>query len=127
MIDWVKRDFCFGDIVCVVIYNEGFDLLVFVFFCLMENMNMDILLEILIYVFNSNEDVVFDFLCWVDVGVIWYLWGGKGCKMLILVFKIVKKCLIVVIYNDDNICFVWVIFVVFVGVCKFYLDEFCKC
>lgn len=123
MIDWVKRDFCFGDIVCVVIYNEGFDLLVFVFFCLMENMNMDILLEILIYVFNSNEDVVFDFLCWVDVGVIW---GGKGCKMLILVFKIVKKCLIVVIYNDDNICFVWVIFVVFVGVCKFYLDEFCK-
>lgn len=84
IIEYVKKDFCFGDIMRVVIYNDGLDLLVFVFFWFMEDMNVEVMMNCLENVFNSNEDILFDFFCWIDVGVIKYLWGGWGVKMVII-------------------------------------------
>lgn len=117
----MKKDFWFGDIMRGVIYNDGLDLFVYIFFCLMEDMNVEVMLNCFENVFNSNEDVFFDFFCWIDVGVIKYLRGGWGIKMFNLIWKIKKKLLVVEIWNLDNMCFIWVIFVVLVSICRVYL------
>lgn len=63
MLKRVKKDFCLGDIIRVGIYNDYLDLLVFVFCCFMEEMDFVVILESLMIVFNSNEDIFFDFFC----------------------------------------------------------------
>lgn len=90
----------------------------------MEEMNVEVMLESLMIVFNSNEDIFFDFFCWIDVGVIKYFCGGMGVKMFIVVKIIVDKRFIIKICNFDNMCFIWVVFVSLVNVCKIYKIEF---
>lgn len=80
MINYVKKDLWFGDIMRVVIYNEFLDLLIYVFCCLMEEMDVEVMLESLVNVLNSNEDILFDLICYINIGVIKYLWGGRGEK-----------------------------------------------
>lgn len=77
MINYVKKDLWFGDIMRVVIYNEFLDLLIYVFCCLMEEMDVEVMLESLVNVLNSNEDILFDLICYINIGVIKYLWGGR--------------------------------------------------
>lgn len=124
MIEYVKKNFCFGDIMRVVIYNEKLDLFIYVLCCLMEEMNVEVMMESLVNVFNSNEDILFDFICCIDIGVIKYLCGGKGLKMINIDVDIIKKKFIVVIKNIDNLCLLRVVFVVFCGVCRMSNDEY---
>lgn len=95
MLKRVKKDFCLGDIIRVGIYNDYLDLLVFVFCCFMEEMDVEVMLESLMIVFNSNEDIFFDFFCWIDIGVIKYFCGGIGVKMLFVVKIILDKKFII--------------------------------
>lgn len=63
------------------IQNEKLDLLIYVPCRLMEEMNAEDMMECLINVLNSNEDIPFDSTCRIDIGAIKYLRGGKGLKI----------------------------------------------
>lgn len=95
MINYVKKDLWFGDIMRVVIYNEFLDLLIYVFCCLMEEMDFEVMLESLVNVLNSNEDILFDLICYINIGVIKYLWGGRGEKKVYIDEVILIKKFIV--------------------------------
>lgn len=47
----------------------------------MEEMNAEAMMECLINVLNSNEDIPFDSTCRIDIGAIKYPRGGKGLKI----------------------------------------------
>lgn len=95
MINYVKKDLWFGDIMRVVIYNEFLDLLIYVFCCLMEEMDVEVMLESLVNVLNSNEDILFDLICYINIGVIKYLWGGRVEKKVYIDEVILIKKFIV--------------------------------
>lgn len=81
-------------------------------------------MESVVNVFNSNEDIFFDFICCIDIGVIKYLCGGKGVKMINIEVGSINKKLIVQIKNMDNFCLLRVVFVVYCGVCRMSKDEY---
>lgn len=95
MIECVKKDFCFGDIMRVVIYNDVIDLLIYVFCCFMEEMDVEVMLESVVNVLNSNVDILFDFICYIDIVVIKYFCGGKGLKKVFIKEVILLKMFIV--------------------------------
>lgn len=79
-----------------VIHNDGLDLPVYIPFRPMENMNAEAMLSCLENVLKSNEEVLFDSSCRIDVGAaIKYPrgWGGgvRGMKMSNLTRKIKKS------------------------------------
>eukprot|EP00105_Crassostrea_gigas_P028489 XP_011450155.1 PREDICTED: flocculation protein FLO11-like [Crassostrea gigas] len=63
------------------IHNEKLDLPIYVPCRPMEEMNAEAMMESLVNVLNSNEDIPFDSTCRIDIGAIKYPRGGKGLKM----------------------------------------------
>ena len=72
----------------------------------MEDMTTEVIMEHLISVLNSNEDVPIDSSSHIVLGAIKYPRGGKGSKLTSLHEKIAKKKSIVRIENKDNLCLV---------------------
>lgn len=95
----MKKDLRPGDIMRGVIHNDGLDLPVYIPFRPMEDMNAEAMLNCLENVLNSNEDVLFDSSCRIDVGAIKYPRGGRGIKMSNLTRKIKKKLSVVEIWT----------------------------
>lgn len=81
-------------------------------------MTTEVIMEHLISVLNSNEDVPIDSSSHIVLGAIKYPRGGKGSKLTSLHEKIAKKKSIVRIENKDNLCLVRAVLVSFASVCK---------
>lgn len=81
MLKRVKKDLRPGDIIRAGIYNDHLDLPVFVPCRPMEEMDAEVMLESLMTVLNSNEDIPFDSSCRIDIGAIKYPRGGTGVKI----------------------------------------------
>ena len=84
----------------------------------MEDMTTEVIMEHLISVLNSNEDVPIDSSSHIVLGAIKYSRGGKGSKFTSLHEKIAKKKSIVRIENKDNLCLVRAVLVSFASVRK---------
>ena len=91
MIEHVKKNLRPGDIMRAAIHNEKLDLPIYVPCRPMEEMNAEAMMESLVNVLNSNEDIPFDSTCRIDIGAIKYPRGGKGSKMTNIDADIIKK------------------------------------
>lgn len=80
LINHVKKDLRPGDIMRAAIYNESLDLPIYVPCRPMEEMDVEAMLESLVNVLNSNEDIPFDSTCHINIGAIKYPRGGRGEK-----------------------------------------------
>lgn len=120
----MKKDLRPGDIMRGVIHNDGLDLPVYIPFRPMEDMNAEAMLNCLENVLNSNEDVLFDSSCRIDVGAIKYPRGGRGMKMSNLTRKIKKKLSVVEIRNLDNMCLIRATLVALASTCRVHLTQF---
>lgn len=120
----MKKDLRPGDIMRGVIHNDGLDIPVYIPFRPMEDMNAEAMLNCLENVLNSNEDVLFDSSCRIDVGAIKYPRGGRGMKMSNLTRKSKKKLSVVEIRNLDNMCFIRATLVALASTCRVHLTQF---
>ena len=93
----------------------------------MEDMTTEVIMEHLISVLNSNEDVPIDSSSHIVLWAIKYPRGGKGAKFTSLHEKIAKKTSIVCIENKDNLCLVRAVLVSFACACKTSDVELNKC
>lgn len=91
MIEHVKKNLRPGDIMRAAIHNEKLGLPIYVPCRPMEEMNAEAMMESLVNVLNSNEDIPFDSTCRIDIGAIKYPRGGKGSKMTNIDADIIKK------------------------------------
>lgn len=81
MIDRVREDLHPGNTVRAVIYNEYLDLPIFV---PCRPMDTDVIMNSLVTVLKSQQDILFDSSVHVDIGTIKYPKAGRGitcCKM----------------------------------------------
>ena len=100
------------------IYNDALDVPVFVPCRPMEEMNAEAMLDILMNVLNSNEDVPFDSTTQVDVGAIKYPRGGKGNKITNITKGLHQKRSLIQIRNSDNLCLLRAVVISLASVCK---------
>lgn len=126
MLKRVKKDLRPGDIIRAGIYNDHLDLPVFVPCRPMEEMDAEVMLESLMTVLNSNEDIPFDSSCRIDIGAIKYPRGGTGVKMSSVGKTISDKKSIIQIRNTDNKCLVRAVLVCLANSCKIHNTEFNK-
>ncbi|XP_062587273.1 uncharacterized protein LOC134248892 [Saccostrea cucullata] len=126
MLQHVKKDLRPGDLMRGVIYNDHLDLPVFVPCRPMEEMDADAMLESLMIVLNSHQDLPFDSSCRIDIGAIKYPRSGTGVKMSSIAKTIANKTSIVKIRNTDNKCLVRAALVCLANSCKTHDDEFGK-
>lgn len=126
MINHVKKDLRPGDIMRAAIYNESLDLPIYVPCRPMEEMDVEAMLESLVNVLNSNEDIPFDSTCHINIGAIKYPRGGRGEKKAYIDEAISIKKSIVQIKNSDNLCLVRAVLVAFSSACKTSIDEYRK-
>ena len=126
MIDHVKSDLHHGDIMRAAIHNDHLDLPVFVPLRPMEEMNANAMLDTLMKVLNSNEDVPFDSSCTVDVGAIKYPRGGHGFKFSSIERNVNLKKSIIKVCNDDNTCLVRAFLICYVHLSTVSDDEYEK-
>lgn len=91
MIEHVKKHLRPGDIMRAAIHNEKLDLPIYVPCRPMEEMNAEAMMESLVNVLNSNEDIPFDSTCRIDIRAIKYLRGGKGLQITNIDADIIKK------------------------------------
>ena len=117
MIERVKKDLNPGDIMRAAIHNDALDVPVFVPCRPMEEMNADTMLDVLMNVLNSNQDVPFDSTIQVDVGAIKYPRGGKGNKITNIRKGLLQKRSLLQIKNSDNLCLLRAVVVSFANVC----------
>jgi hypothetical protein len=75
-IDRVKKDLRPGDIMRGVIHNDALDLLVYIPFRSMEDINAEAMLSSLEIVLNSYENIPFESSSRIDIGTIQYPRGG---------------------------------------------------
>lgn len=108
------------------IYNEPLDLPIHVPCRTMEEMDVEAMLESLVNVLNSNEDIPFDSTCHINIGAIKYPRGGRGEKKAYIDEAISIKKSIVQIKNSDNLCLVRAVLVAFSSACKTSIDEYRK-
>lgn len=102
------------------------DLPVFVPCRPMEEMDAEVMLESLMTVLNSNEDIPFDSSCRIDIGAIKYPRGGTGVKMSSVAKTISDKKSIIQIRNTDNKYLVRAVLVCLANCCKIHNTEFNK-
>lgn len=124
MIEHVKKNLRPGDIMRAAIHNEKLDLPIYVPCRPMEEMNAEAMMECLIDVLNSNEDIPFDSTCRIDIGAIKYPRGGKGLKITNIEADIIFKKSRVQIKNTDNLCLLRAAPVAYCGVCRTSNDEY---
>lgn len=122
----MKKDLRPGDIMRAAIYNESLDLPIYVPCRPMEEMDVEAMLESLVNVLNSNEDIPFDSTCHINIGAIKYPRGGRGEKKAYIDEAISIKKSIVQIKNSDNLCLVRAVLVAFSSACKTSIDEYKK-
>ena len=126
MIDHVRKELQPGDIMRGAINNDNLSHSIFVPCRRMEEMNADAMLESLINVLNSNENIPFDSTTSVDIGAIKYPRGGHGMKFSSLDLNIKNKKSIVQIHNDDNTCLVRAVLVSYAQLCQTTTEDFNK-
>lgn len=124
MLKRVKKDLRPGDIIKAGIQNDHLDIPVFIPCRPMEEMNAEVMLESLMTVLNSNEDIPFDSSCRIDVGAIKYPRGGTGVKMSTVAKTIADKRSIIKIRNFDNMCLIRAVLVSLANACKTHKTEF---
>lgn len=81
MINHVKKNLRPGDIMRGAIHNQKLDIPIYVPCRPMEEMDAEAMMESVVNVLNSNEDIPFDSTCRIDIGAIKHPRGGKGVKM----------------------------------------------
>lgn len=124
MLARVKRDLRPGDIIRAAIHNDHLDLPVYVPCRPMEEMDAEAVMESLMTVLNSEEDIPFDSSCRIDIGAIKYPRGGTRVKMSSIAKAIAQKRSIVRINNTDNNCLVRAVLVALAHSCKTHSAEF---
>lgn len=124
MIERVKKGLRPGDIMRAAIYNDAIDLPIYVPCRHMEEMDAEAMLESVVNVLNSNEDIPFDSTCHIDIAAIKYPRGGKGPKKASIKEAISLKKSIVQIKNTDHLCLVRAVLVAFGSACKTSEDEY---
>lgn len=124
MLARVKRDLRPGDIIRAAIHNDHLDLPVYVPCRPMEEMDAEAVMESLMTVLNSEEDIPFDSSCRIDIGAIKYPRGGTGVQMSSIAKAIAQKRSIVRINNTDNKCLVRAVLVALAHSCKTHSAEF---
>lgn len=124
MINHVKKNLRPGDIMRGAIHNQKLDIPIYVPCRPMEEMDAEAMMESVVNVLNSNEDIPFDSTCRIDIGAIKHPRGGKGVKMTNIEAGSINKKSIVQIKNTDNLCLLRAALVAYCGVCRTSKDEY---